>query len=90
LTGEGATANLLPPEFYLLGISEIEPWTPLDSLSMVKLMNFHLTWNWNQELYRDILENTSEDLKLLVDEIFPYYSEYSHELVTILTDEDLK
>jgi acyl-homoserine lactone acylase PvdQ len=47
LTGEGATARLLPLEFYALGYVDIEPWTPVDSLSMLRLMNFHLTWNWN-------------------------------------------
>ena len=47
LTGEGSTARLLPPEFYVLGIFEMEPWSPVDSLSLLKLMNFHLTWNWN-------------------------------------------
>lgn len=37
------TAFYKPPEFYALGIDEVEPWHPVDSLSLLKLTNFHLT-----------------------------------------------
>lgn len=34
ISGEGKSASLLPPEFYLLSLADkIEPWTPIDSLS---------------------------------------------------------
>ena len=43
---ESASAKLLPLEFYAVGLNEFEPWTPKDSLSILKVLNFHLTWNW--------------------------------------------
>ena len=38
---------LLPPEFILLGIKEMEPWTPVDTVCIFKMLNFHLSWNWS-------------------------------------------
>ena len=42
----GSSSLLLPPEFILLGIKEVEPWTPVDTVCIFKLLNFHLSWNW--------------------------------------------
>jgi penicillin amidase len=42
-----SSANLLPPEFYLFSLRKIEPWTPVDSICLLKLLNFHLSWNWS-------------------------------------------
>ena len=47
LMSQSSAAKLLPLEFYALGIKEIEPWTPVDSICLIKLMNFHLSWNWS-------------------------------------------
>jgi len=41
------TAVTLPPEFHLLGIKKIDPWTPVDSLALMRLVNFHLSYNWS-------------------------------------------
>ena len=40
-----ATGRALPPEFYVLNHTRVEPWTPVDSLCILKLLNFHLSWN---------------------------------------------
>jgi len=41
------SARLLPPEFYIFGISnKIKPWHPIDSLANILLINFSLTWDW--------------------------------------------
>ena len=48
------TVTLLPPEFIALGIKP-EPWDPLDSLVAMKIMNFHLSLNWSQDLLRFVL-----------------------------------
>lgn len=37
------TAFYLPPEFIALGIKKVEPWHPIDSLALLRLVNFHLT-----------------------------------------------
>jgi penicillin G amidase len=42
----GSSGLLLPPEFILLGIKEFQPWTPIDTVCIFKLLNFHLSWNW--------------------------------------------
>ncbi len=41
-----------PPEFYLLGITEPEPWRPADSLVWGKLMALQLSGDWRDELRR--------------------------------------
>jgi acyl-homoserine lactone acylase PvdQ len=46
LTKVNSTAKLLPPEFYAVGLDKFEPWTPINTLALLKLLNFHLSWNW--------------------------------------------
>lgn len=62
----------------------------MDTLSIVKILNFHLSWSWNQDLYREMLVELSPELGEMVEEIFPFTSEYSHNLVTIMSEEDAK
>jgi len=80
----------LPPEYYALDI-EIEPWSVIDTLSIMKLINFHLSYNWSQDLLRGIFESLEDgELKDLVDEIVPFSQEFSHNLKPILDDDDMK
>lgn len=44
--------GLLPPEFLILGAPPPEPWTPADSLVVLKLMAWDLSGNWRDELLR--------------------------------------
>ncbi len=44
-------SRLLPIEFRLLGY-EPEPWTPVDTLLLARLMAFQLSGNWPQEVAR--------------------------------------
>lgn len=37
------TAFYLPPEFTALGIKKVDPWHPIDTICMVRMLNFHLT-----------------------------------------------
>ena len=53
-------------------------------------MNFHLSWNWGQELIRDHLSSLNEDLKAMIEEVVPFTSEFSYNLVTILDKLDTK
>ena len=41
-----STGILLPPEFIVLGVKEMLPWRPVDSICLLKMINFHLSWNW--------------------------------------------
>ena len=43
---ESATAKLLPPEFYMFNYTNIDPWKIVDSLCIMKVLTFHLSWNW--------------------------------------------
>lgn len=47
-------------------------------------MNLHLTWNWAQDLLRDHLSSNNDELKEMIEEIVPFTSEYSYNMVTIL------
>ena len=87
LLKEGGSAHLLPPEFYLLGHTDIEPWRVQDSLALLKLLNFHLSWNWSQDFIREFL--TEINLEDMIEEIFPFTAEFSDNMVTILNDEDI-
>ena len=43
------TGRLLPPEFYTFGISDLSqwrPWSPIDSLALLKYKSYYLSWNW--------------------------------------------
>ena len=85
------TAYLLPPEFHVLGIKEVEPWHPIDSLVIMRLMNFHLSYNWSQDLLREIFGDLEDGaLKDLVEELVPFNAENSINLKTILDEDDMK
>lgn len=83
-----STGMFLPPEFIVLGIKDVQPWRPVDSVCILKLLNFHLSWNWGQDLLREVLETAG--LEDLVEEIFPFTAEFSHNMVTIIDQEDIK
>jgi hypothetical protein len=55
-SGDDSSGRLLPPEFIALSIKEVTPWVPEDTICIIKLLNFHLSWNWGQDLLRDVLE----------------------------------
>jgi len=86
----GSSGLLMPPEFILLGIREFQPWSPVDTVCIFKLLNFFHSWNWGQELIRDVLENNLNLDSDLVEQLIPFTSEYTHNLVTIFDDNDLK
>ena len=86
----GSSGLLLPPEFILLGIKEFQHWTPVDTVCMFKLLTFFHSLNWGQDLMRDVLENNLSLDSDLVEQLIPFTSEYSHNLVTIFDENDLK
>ena len=61
----GVNAHLarkrLPAEFRLLGLTP-EPWTPLDTLGIGRLMIFNLSTSWAAELVRaQLIETVGAD-----------------------------
>jgi len=84
---EDQTAYTLPPEFHALGISKMEPWTPVDSLSLMRLINFHLSYNWSQDMLRDIFGSLEDgELKDLVEELVPFNAANSFKVKPVLND----
>ena len=37
--------NLLPPEYTVLELSKVDPWTPLDTMSYMKTIAWNLSWD---------------------------------------------
>ena len=69
----------------------MEQWTPVDTLAIMKMINFHLSYNWSQDLLRGIFENLEDgEIKDMVEQIVPFSSEFSHNLKPILDDDDMK
>ena len=91
-SGSGHTARLLPPEFLTFGINSEtwQPWRPQDSLKMIRLISFHLTWNWVGDLTREALRQNHPDLELLLEEITPFTHEFFYSMAPVLDDDDLK
>jgi len=82
--------HLFPPEFYVAGIKEFEPWKPEDTIGLLKYLNFHLSWNWNQDLQKDIFSKYHPDLQEFLEDLFPTRIENLLNPTTILSVEDLK
>lgn len=87
---------ILPPEFYAVGLTKLEPWHPVDSLVVAKIINFNLSYNWSQDLLRYILgselEKVDAELRDLVEELVPFNMEHAHNLEgkTILSEQEVR
>lgn len=88
---EHTTARMLPPEFYIFGMTgdALEPFKTEDILANGRLISFHLSWNWNQDLAREAIRQSHPDLADIVEELIPFSSEFLSALVTVVDDDDL-
>jgi acyl-homoserine lactone acylase PvdQ len=70
----------------------MEEWHPIHSLALLRLLNFHLSANWSQELMRDILDQLGGLDAELVDEMVPFNRDHfgGSRFVTILDESDLE
>ena len=88
----------MPLEFYIFGLTpdSLDPWHPIDSLSILRVLNFFLSWSWPQDLLRDIITNLENqdgevgDLEDLAEEIVPFSSEFAYNLLTTLDRKQMK
>ena len=92
MSADNPTARLPPPEFLAFGLNKDtwRPWNPADNIAIFKLLSFHLSWNWMNDLSRESFRQRHPDLEEFVEEINPFYAGNLHTLVTVLEDEDLK
>jgi penicillin amidase len=66
-----ADARSLPFEMQVLRLSW-KPWTPLDILSLGKLLAFGLSTNWERELLRaDMIRELGPELAARLDPVYP-------------------
>jgi penicillin G amidase len=66
-----ADARALPFEMQVLRLGW-EPWTPLDILSLGKLLAFGLSTNWERELLRaDMIRELGPELAARLDPVYP-------------------
>ena len=82
----------MPPEFLALGLlgQGWEPWTPVDSLSVIRLMSLHLSWSWQSDLKRSRFHMQHPNVSALAEELFPFSPEFLYDMVPIVSDDDLK
>lgn len=82
----------MPPEFFAIGVTRdtFEPWTPVDCILMVRLINFTLTWNWASDLQREAARQQHPDLEALIEELMPFTSDFMQDDIPIVDDDDLK
>ena len=87
-TGSG---NMLPPEFYALGLqNSIRPWSAKDPLLGTLTMQMSLLWDWGLDLHREILKLESEELGDLADQISPFTMEHLWTRTAIIDEVDWK
>ena len=87
------TSRLLPPEFYTFGLSDLKkwrPWSPVDTIALLKYKSFYLSWNWMHDMGREALRQKHPDLADFAEELNPFTSDNFMDLVTIIDDDDLK
>lgn len=86
---EHAAINYHPLEYHIIGI-EFRNWTIIDSLTVCGLMQLHLTYDWQVEVFRDFLYSRIGD-EAISELVLPYEEEnFSWLTQTILNDEELK
>ena len=78
-----------PIEYTILG-AEFDPWTPADSLAIVKVMDFFLTFDGFAELGREIVANATGS-EAFAREFMPFEEKFfGEETLTILSEAELK
>lgn len=92
MTGDNSSASLLPPEFYLFGMTDEirRPFTIADVLGYGRLISFQLTWNWHHDLQREALRQAHPDLAEMAEELLPFTTSYMGSFVTVLAEDDMK
>ncbi|GAA0453242.1 penicillin acylase family protein [Alkalibacillus silvisoli] len=63
----------MPVEFTLMGVSEMDEWTPIDSLTIGKYMAFDLGGHWERQAFNYYLLHTFPEEEAF--ELFPTYPE---------------
>lgn len=78
--------SVLPMQFLITGV-KIEEWTPVDSIMIIKFMEFSLTLKWAQQLLNYHLQDIYD--REFIKEITGSGEEYQFDKTMILNDEEL-
>lgn len=68
---------------------KLQPFTSSDVLAVGRLISFHLSWNWNQDMAREAIRESHPDLADLVEELIPFSTEFLSVLTTSIDEKDL-
>ncbi|PKR78443.1 penicillin acylase family protein [Halalkalibacillus sediminis] len=80
---EAEKEDAYPGEFFLMGLDEMEEWTPVDSLTIGKYMAFDLGGHWERQAFNYYLVNQFEE-----EEAFELFPTYPSEALTNISDEE--
>ena len=67
---EFVKSNTLPLEYYVMGI-EFEEWKIEDTLAIMKMLMFHVTYDWTFEALRDHLYKSIKNTQI-IDQMLPF------------------
>jgi len=87
-----SSARVFPPEFYAFGLNKENwrPWTAYDSLALIQVLNFKLSWNWMNDLARYAYKTRDPEIGAITEELLPFSAENLYKLVNVIDDDDLK
>jgi acyl-homoserine lactone acylase PvdQ len=77
--------NNLPLEYSVLGIN-FEPWTIIDTLSIMKMTMFHMTYDWSIEVMSEYLFKFIQN-KEVVHQLLPFHDKDTWVFNTTIMDD---
>ena len=85
----GNSGHMLPIEFYAFEV-EWEPWTEIDSLTIMRLTSLMMSFSFIVDIVRENLRYVPE-IEPFIDELLPFRSDFqSSNQWTAVDDESLK
>jgi acyl-homoserine lactone acylase PvdQ len=73
----GNSGHIMPVEFYAFSI-EWEPWTPLDSLAIMRLTSLMMSFSFTVDIVREVFRHIPE-IAPFSDELLPFRADFQTE-----------
>ena len=85
----GNSGHIMPLEFFAFSV-EWEPWTEMDSLTIMRLTSLMMSFSFTVDIVRETLRYVPE-IEPFIDELLPFRSDFqSSNQYTAVDDESLK